>query len=141
MIEKKKIGNILNELVAGKDYFVVEIRVNEQNKITVLMDRYGGMTLDDCVWFSRAIEARLDRKVEDFELEVSSPGLNAPFKVHEQYVKNMGKEVEVLKKDGIKVRGKLMEAGDQYLLIGETGHRPKRIELDDIKHTKEVIRF
>ena len=51
-----------------------------------------GVTIEECAKVSRIIESGLDREIEDFELEVSSPGLNSPFKVLPQYFKNIGKE-------------------------------------------------
>ena len=55
----------------------------------------------------RHLENNLDRDKEDFELQVSSPGLDLPFGVIEQYYKNEGKKVEVIDTEGSKYTGKL----------------------------------
>jgi ribosome maturation factor RimP len=83
------------------------IKVSSANRITVLADRNEGITIDDCASIHRHIESSLDREKEDFELLVSSPGLDTPFIVIEQYYKNEGRIVEVIDNDGTKSSGKL----------------------------------
>ena len=59
-----------------------------------------GITIDQCGEISKLVEASLNREEEDFEIEVSSPGLSEPFKVINQYRKNIGQEVEIVTEDG-----------------------------------------
>jgi ribosome maturation factor RimP len=95
MIDKTKIA----DLVAGKleeNMFLVDISVSTNNVIHVEIDCFTGLTIDQCVAFSRHIESGLDRDNQDFELQVSSPGAGQPFKVWEQYRKNIGREVELI---------------------------------------------
>jgi ribosome maturation factor RimP len=90
--------------------------------------------------FSRAIENSLDRDTEDFELEVSSPGLDAPFKVKEQYLKNIGRKVEVLLKDGHTYKGILLDYGFNNFSVEIT--KRVRIEGKKKKQTiKEKVEF
>ena len=64
-----------------------------------------------------------------FHLEVSSPGLDEPLKLHRQYLKNIGRKVEVLLKDGRKIEGKLLE-------VNETGHWWWKKQKERIKRKK-----
>ena len=105
MIAKDKIRKLVEEQIDGTDLFIVDVKVNSANKITVLVDTHKGVTIDECISVSRHIEKNLDREVEDFELMVSSPGLDMPFHVLEQYVKNEGKKVAVVDNEGTKYQG------------------------------------
>jgi ribosome maturation factor RimP len=105
MTDKNKIETIVNEFVNGTDVFLVAVKVSTANRITVLADTKKGITIDECALLHRHIEKSLDREVEDFELLVSSPGLDMPFLVTEQYIKNDGKMVEVVDNYGMKYTG------------------------------------
>src|SRR5664279_140850 len=107
MIEKQKIQELIEEYIKGKELFLVSVKVSSGNRIIVLADKKDGITIDECAAIHRHIENGLDRDVEDFELQVSSPGLDLPFSVIEQYLKNEGKKVEVVDNDGTKYTGKL----------------------------------
>ena len=123
MADKAKIEEfVLEELEEGM--FLVEVNVSLSNVIQVFIDSYDGLTIDKCVAMSRSIEQKLDRDSEDFELQVSSPGLSEPFRVKEQYLKNIGREVEVVKTDGQKLEGELLEADDEGFLL-QTARREK----------------
>lgn len=113
MIAKEKIYGLIQGLLTEKDeVFMVSLDVSPTNKITLLIDSHTGIKVDDCVKFSRAIEYGLNREEEDFELEVSSPGVGFPFKVHEQYLKNVGRRVKVIMKEGTEQQGKLTKVDD-----------------------------
>jgi len=105
MIEKDKIEESVREYIRGTDLFLVAVKVSASNKITVLTDRNGGITIDECALLHRHIEKSLDRDTEDFELQVSSPGLDMPFGVIEQYYKNEGQRVSVIDNEGMKYTG------------------------------------
>ena len=62
------------------------------------IDKEGGIAVDDCEVISRALSDWLDKEdfiSESYILEVSSPGLGRPLKKEKDYVRSMGKEVEV----------------------------------------------
>ncbi|MBT3244227.1 MAG: ribosome assembly cofactor RimP [Bacteroidetes bacterium] len=107
MIDSKKIEEIISEQVTGSDIFIVDIQVKPGNLIQVFLDHPEGITIEACVEYSRLIESNLDREKEDFELRVSSPGLNQSFKVIEQYYKNIGRSIKVVTIEGDKLRGVL----------------------------------
>ena len=154
MIDKSKVARIVNEWLEGKDYFLVDITINSDNKIVVEIDHADGVWIDDCVELSRFIETKLNREDEDYELEVGSAGIGQPFKVLQQYLIHIGKDVEVLDADGKKWTGTLADANEnnftitiQAKVILEGFKRPKLIEqnvtftYDKIKYTKYLISF
>lgn len=96
----------------------------------------------------------MDREEEDFELEVSSPGIGQPFKVHRQYVKNIGRQVEVLTKSGEKYSGELLSVNDGGFVIKEEkivkpeGKKKKELQIiehpfnfEELKSVKEILKF
>lgn len=107
MTDKEYIKGLVEEYIKGTGLFLVAVKVSSANSITVLADRKDGITIDECVAIHRHIENNLDREKEDYELQVSSPGLDLPFGVIEQYYKNEGKRVEVVDGEGTKYTGKL----------------------------------
>jgi ribosome maturation factor RimP len=119
MIEQAKIENLIRELAEQNEIFIVSLTISQSNKITLLVDSLKGMHIKECVQLSRAIESGLDREKDDFELEVSSPGLGAPLKVVPQYLKNIGREVEVYLSNGSKLTGKLTGADEDGFKIEE----------------------
>jgi ribosome maturation factor RimP len=105
MADKEFIQGLIGEYVKGTGLFLVAVRISSANRITVLADRKEGISIDDCVALHRYIEDHLDRDKEDFELQVSSPGLDSPFLVIEQYLKNEGRKIEVTDNDGTRYSG------------------------------------
>ena len=105
MTDKEHIKGLVEEFIKGTGLFLVAVKVSSANRITVLADKKDGITIDECVAIHRHIEKNLDRDKEDFELQVSSPGLDLPFGVIEQYFKNEGRKVEVTDNDGTKYSG------------------------------------
>jgi ribosome maturation factor RimP len=105
MFEKSNIEKLVTEFINGKGVFLVAVKVSNSNRITVLVDTMQGIKVDECAALHRHLENSLDREAGDFELEVSSPGLDMPFSVIEQYYKNEGKRIEVIDTDGAKFDG------------------------------------
>jgi ribosome maturation factor RimP len=116
MITKEKIIELIGKLITEKEVFIVSLDVSLTDKITLVIDSMKGVGIDDCIEFSKAIESGFDREIEDFELEVSSAGLGTPFKVLQQYYKNVGQEIEIVLKSGIKIGGKLMDVNDSGIV-------------------------
>ena len=154
MIDKAKLIDVINASIEGSELFLVDVTVSRDNNIVVEIDSMDSVSIDDCANLTRAIESNFDREVEDYELEVGSAGLTSPFKVKQQYDKYMGEEVEVLTKDGKKLKGTLKEAGDETFTLGiskkvkpEGAKRPVEVIEDEtfnyseIKYTKYLIQF
>ena len=141
MIEKEKIQGLVEEFIKGTGLFLVSVKVSNANRIIVLADKKGGITIDECAAIHRYIENGLDRETEDFELQVSSPGLDMPFGVVEQYIKNEGKKVEVVDFEGSKYVGKLKNiTPGGFELETELKTKGRPIELKDISFNFEQIK-
>jgi len=157
MISKKEVEALINERIAELDngLFVVELSISAANVITVELDKHeGSVAVTDCMSVSRNVEHNLDREVQDFEITVSSAGLDKPFRVLAQYQKNIGREVKVKLNDGSKIEGTLIEVTDNYFVIENSrkekieGKKKKEVIVeqhqlmfDDVKETKIIISF
>lgn len=117
MITKETVASFVAPLLEDSDLFIVDIQINPGNAIEVLVDRDSGLTIDDCKKVSRAIEGSLDREVEDFSLEVSSPGIGKPLLVKRQYFKNVGRNVAIKTMDGQKIEGQLTLANEDNIQV------------------------
>ncbi len=124
-MDKKAISDFVEERLAGTDYFPVDVTVSANNEIKIEVDSDSGVDIDFCVELTRAIEEAFSRDEEDYELEVGSAGLTSPFKVHRQYLKNIGEKVEVLTCDGRKLHG-VLTAADESGFDLETKVKVKR---------------
>ena len=141
MIEKQKIEELFEEHAKGTGLFLVSVKVSNSNRIIILADKNDGITIDECAAIHRYIENGLDRVKEDFELQVSSPGLDAPFTVIEQYYKNENRKVEVVDNDGSKYTGRLKNVTNGgFELETELKTKGKTIELMDISFNFEQIK-
>ena len=157
MIDKNVVKTLVDKWLEDnkdKEYFLVDIQVDDDNKVVVEIDHKDGVVIDDCVSLSEFINDNLDRDVEDYELEVGSTGLAQPFKVPQQYEINIGEEVEVLDKEGKKVKGILKSVDGKEFTVTvnekvkvEGKKRPVKMDvdhaynMDEVKYTKYVIRF
>ena len=156
MIPKKRIIELaqerINELDNGN--YLVDVSVSAKNVILVKMDNLNqGVSIKDCVSVSRNIEHNLDREKQDFELKVSSPGLDQPFMVHEQYLKNVGKTINVLTEDSA-YKGELTKVSSDEIELKhieiiknkktkkkETIETIHHLKMNEIKETRLVISF
>ena len=163
MISTTLIRELAEQKLKETDNYLVEVTVSAMNKIRVTIDNFQGISIKECVSVSRFIEEQLDRETEDYELEVSSPGLDQPFKVLQQYKKYTGREVEVKFIDGQKIEGKLISANKNEIEIEQTvkekvearpddkvgrGQKGKQlvtkqvsIPFEKIKETRIIIKF
>ncbi|GHV22015.1 ribosome maturation factor RimP [Bacteroidia bacterium] len=154
MIDKSTVKQHVEEYLKGSDIFPVDIEIRPGNIISVEIDNDKGISIDDCVALTKYIESKLDRDVEDYELEVGSAGISQPFKILRQYIKNIGNEVELLTKAGKKLTGILKNADENGIILTiekqvkpEGAKRKITVEEDldfkyeEIKYTKYSIRF
>ncbi len=153
MIKKKYIAKLANDCLFDSDRFVVGIVITTDNVIKVFIDGDNGVTIKNCVEVSRYIESSLDREEEDFELSVSSAGVDHPFVLLRQYINNIDNSVSVIKNDGEKIRGILKSVdNDMVNILEEVKRKNKKnkstaygeiisIPMSDIKETKRVITF
>jgi ribosome maturation factor RimP len=154
MIDKNVVKKLVDEWLKDKEYFLVGIEISQNDKIVVEIDHADGVWIEDCVGLSRYIEDHLSRDEEDYELEVGSAGLGQPFKVAQQYINFIGKEVEVLDAGGKKYQGVLKSVdGDSFVVtinekvMVEGKKRPQKMDVDhtfdmnNVKYTKYLISF
>jgi len=153
MIDSDLVKKLVKEKLDDK-MFLVEITVNERNVINIFVDSFDGLTIDQCINISRHVEHSLDRDEEDFELQVSSPGLSAKFKVKEQFKKYVGRPVEVVTASGVELEGVILGA-DEHGITLETsarelveGNKKKQLvvkqhqlKYNEIESAKAVISF
>ena len=130
---------VVGLLADQPQYFLVDLKIKPTNNIKLFLDGDQGITIEKCISINRALYKHL---------EVSSPGLDEPLKLHRQYLKNKGRLVEILLKDGRKIEGKLLEVNETDLVVEETKGKNKKKEvlqhqflLNDIKSTKLQIVF
>ncbi len=157
MLDKKLILELIDERIAELDngLYVVELTISSSNVINVELDKIkGGVSVNDCVSVSRNIEHNLDREKQDFELHVSSAGLDKPIRHINQYSKNIGRSFKVVMKSGDKYEGELMKVTDASIVVkqismqsSEEKKRKIQVEeilelpLTEIKESKIVISF
>lgn len=99
--------------IVARGLYIVDINISKDNDIELTIESEDGVVeLDDCVAVSRFFESCFDREKEDYSLTVTSAGLDQPFKVLKQYLKAIGKKVEVQLKGGKKMVA-VLEAADE----------------------------
>jgi len=148
MIDKTELTRVIEEAIDGTDLFLVQVTVSGDNVINVDLDSESSVDIDQCVMVNDAVLAAFDRDVEDYELTVGSYGITSPLLVRRQYDKNIGEEVEVLTRDGRKLKGVLTAADDEGFTIEvatkvkiegkkrpELQMVPERITYDNAKQT------
>jgi ribosome maturation factor RimP len=147
------VERMVEDILAGDpQYFLVEVKIRPTNNVKVFIDGDSGISIEKCITYNRQLYKMLEGSGlfpgDDFSLEVSSPGLDEPLKMHRQYRKNIGRKVEVLLKDGIKTEGVLKEVSDSQIIVEETKGKNKKKEIiehnisfESIKSTKIQIVF
>ena len=148
----KIIEDKIAELLADDPgYFIVEVDIKPTNNIKVFADADQGATIEHLTRLNRALYKWVEENMfpgGNFSIEVSSPGLDEPLKLNRQYLKNIGRSVEVLLNDGIKKEGKLISVSDVGIVLEEEIGKGKKKETiqhsllkTDIKTTKIQIKF
>jgi ribosome maturation factor RimP len=127
MTFKEKVTELLNEGLKEKpSIFLIDLNINDAFKIIVTLDGDNGVTLQDCIDISRAIEHNLDREEQDFSLEVASAGVSSPLKNIRQYRKNIGRTLKVKLATG-EIEAGLTEVNDAFIVLEWEAREPKKI--------------
>lgn len=149
----KKIEEFVKEIISQSEtVFLVEIKKLAANDIKVFLDADDGITIEKCTLINKALYKKIEESQlfpdGNFSLEVSSPGVDEPLKLHRQYKKNIGRNVEVIMNDGNKTEGKLSNLNDDSITIEEKKQKGNKtiintitIHFNEIKHTKVLITF
>ena len=148
MITKDHIRKLAETYISGTGIFLVDVRLSSTGRITVLIDRTEGLTIDDCARLSRQISNELGDEGGDYELNVSSPGLDMPLLVPRQFMKNEGRIVDVITNEGERFKGTMMNVtSGGFDLKMETKVRKEITEtvrsfnFEDVKSVKVIISF
>lgn len=152
MIAEAQLLDLITPTLEEKNYFLVTLEIRPGNNILIEIDSLEGVKISGCVEVSKIIENNLDREIEDFELQVSSPGLDKPFKVIQQYEKNIGKDVQIQTLENKIEKGKLLSVSNESITVEmkrkeKEGKKKKTIienkvfNFNQIKETKIIISF
>lgn len=155
MLKESTIQALLNNgLEERNDLFLIDLKISSDNKISVIIDGDNGVSVEDCIFISRAIEHNLDREEEDFSLEVLSAGATSPLTEKRQYKKNVGRTLQVKSKEQEKIEAMLTEVDENFITLEWTAKEPKpvgkgkitvnkqaKIAYDDILEAKVIIKF
>lgn len=147
MINKDVVKAAVEEWLSQNDYFLVDVDMTPDGRIVIEIDHADGVWIEDCAALSRFLQERLGEELGEYELEVGSAGIGQPFKVVQQYINHIGKEVEVLAADGKKYQGVLQSVADDGLSFVvvvkekqkiEGKKRPVLVDVEKTFNTNEV---
>ncbi|MGS0748171.1 ribosome assembly cofactor RimP [Halpernia sp. GG3] len=151
---KEKVAGLVNDFLAEReDLFLIETKITAAQDITVILDGDNGVTLQDCLDASRAIEFNLEED-EDFSLQVMSAGLSEPLETPRQFRKNIEREVEVWLNNDEEIEGELIAVSETDITLKLQYRRPKligkgkedvveerKISYSDIKKALVIVKF
>lgn len=138
---RKKIEELLNNfLEERKDLFLIDLKFSAGDDITVILDGDNGVSLQDCLDASRAIEFNMDREDHDFSLQVMSAGLSEPLNSERQFRKNIGRDLDILMNDSTKIEGELVKVDDEKITLILRYRKPKEVGKGkvDVEEEKEI---
>ena len=154
MITKERIKELVEEWLREGDYFLVDIQMDDEDRIVVEIDCADGVWIEDCATLSRFLQEKIGEEVGNYELEVGSAGLGQPFKVEQQFQNHVGDQVEVIDADGNKmtgilktVDGRTFTITTQEKQVPEGKKRPVKVDvdkefsMDSVKSTKYLLNF
>lgn len=135
--KKHQVEQLVKQLLATEPpYFLVRVHVRPINNISVYIDGDAGVTIEKCVQLNRALYKEIVEqgvcKDGEFALEVSSPGVDEPLQLVRQYVKNIGRPLEIKTAEGKTIEGKLLQADEKGIELEEVRGKGKKQEV--IKH-------
>lgn len=138
---RKNIETLLNDfLQTREDLFLIDLKFSAGDDITVILDGDNGVSVQDCLDASRAIEFNMDREEHDFSLQVMSAGLSEPLSIPRQFRKNIGREIEVLLTDSSEIEGELAEVDEEKITLVLRYRKPKEVGKGkvDVEEEKEI---
>lgn len=148
-----EIKDMLTALLSAEPGdFLVSVKIRPTNNIKIFIDSDDGMSIEKCVKYNRRLYTQVEEKAMfpdgNFSLEISSPGVDEPLKMHRQYVKNKGRNVLVTFNDDTEKEGKLLEVTETDIIIEQTTGKGKKAEthqhvipFDKIKTTIVQVKF
>ncbi|CAM4047119.1 ribosome assembly cofactor RimP [Flavobacterium jumunjinense] len=128
MTFKEKVERLLDAAILERSHlFLIDLKIDEANKINVVLDGDNGVNLQDCIDISRVVEQDLDREENDFSLEVASAGVSSPLKLVRQYKKNIGRKLKVKTADDQEIEADLVDADESGISLEWKAREPKKI--------------
>jgi ribosome maturation factor RimP len=154
MISEEYIKNIIDGELAKRNLFLVDLKISSSNKINVFIDSMKGVTIEECAKLSSVIKDELNKDIDDYVLEVSSPGLNNPLILPLQYEKNLGRYLDIITKDGFRKTGRLtkvfengIQIKSELTLKNKQGRKKSQetkeyvFDFTEIKSAKVIVSF
>jgi ribosome maturation factor RimP len=147
------LESFINGVIANDpEIFLVSLKIKPTNNIKVFLDADTGLPIDRCVKINRQLYKFIEEAgmypEGDFSLEVSSPGITEPLKMHRQYQKNIGRNVEIVLNDTSVTEGVLLEVTEDSITIETSEGKGKKlvvaqlvIPFINIKSTTVQIKF
>lgn len=137
---KTKIEELLQRFLSEReDLFLLDLKISAANDITVILDGDQGVTLQDCLDASRAIEFNMDREEHDFSLQVMSAGISEPLTMPRQYAKNIGRTVHITKIDNSEIEGELQNADENAAVLLLRYRKAKEIGKGKVDVEEQVV--
>lgn len=125
---RAQVEQLLNDFLAEReDLFLIDLKFSVTDHVRVIIDGDNGVTLQDCLDASRAIEFNMDRDEHDFSLEVMSAGLSEPLASPRQYRKNIGRSLELIMNDSSEIEGELIKVEEESITLVLKYRKPKEI--------------
>lgn len=149
-----RVQTIALPIVRALGLELVEVTCSGQGPRTlfrVFIDKPGGVNISDCEQVHKSLGYALD--IEDpiphaYTLEVSSPGLDRPFRSREEYKKSIGKPVQVRLKRPYEgqwvLTGQLLSVDEPGIMLGVREKRSKRamrVSWDDVSQARREVEF
>lgn len=137
---RAKVTELLNQaLEENPSLFLIDMSISTDNKIRIIIDGDAGVTVEDCIAVSRAIEHNLDREEEDFSLEVMSAGVSEPLTISRQYKKNIGRNLKVKTDKGETIEGEIVQANEDAVTLTWKAREPKPVGKGKVTVQKEAV--
>ncbi|MBS1549469.1 MAG: ribosome assembly cofactor RimP [Bacteroidetes bacterium] len=137
---RKNIETLLNQFLEERtDLFLLDLKISAGDDIVVILDGDHGVTLQDCLDASRAIEFNMDREEHDFSLQVMSAGLSEPLTMARQYQKNVNRDLDIVLQNDEKISGELVKADADHFTLLLRYRKPKDIGKGKVDVEEEKI--
>ncbi len=138
---RKRVEALLDDFLKEReDLFLIDLKISAGDDVTVILDGDNGVSLQDCLDASRAIEFNMDREEHDFSLQVMSAGLSEPLATPRQYRKNLGRTLDILMNDSSKIEGELSKVDEDKITLTLKYRKPKEVGKGkvDVVEEKEI---
>ena len=144
-----RLSEVLAPVVeqTGADLENVDVsKAGKRSVVRVVVDRDGGVSMDDVADVSRAVSDALDALDEaepgvlgpSYVLEVTSPGVDRPLTAPRHWRRNVGRLVTVVLKEGANVTGRITSADDNNIVLDTDGTETALALADVVRGTVQV---